>query len=76
MSNAINTLSFSQELTQRHIREQDILSAFRKGDRAQATEIRQGMTPEEISEVVSDRLIAVVKEQFDAAKKQFHEGKA
>jgi hypothetical protein len=28
-------------------------------------EIKQGMTPEEISEVVSDRLIAVVKEQFE-----------
>jgi hypothetical protein len=76
MPNAMNTLSFNQEFNQRHTREQDILSAFRKGDRAQATEIKQGMTPEEISEVVSDRLIAVVKEQFDAAKKQFREGKA
>jgi hypothetical protein len=72
----MNTLSFNQEFNQRHIPEQDVLSAFRKGDRAQATEIKQGMTPEEISEVVSDRLIAVVKEQFDAAKKQFQEGKA
>jgi hypothetical protein len=72
----MNTLSFNQEFNQRHIPEPDILSAFRKGDRKQATEIKQGMTPEEISEVVSDRLIAVVKEQFDAAKKQFHEGKA
>jgi uncharacterized Fe-S cluster-containing radical SAM superfamily enzyme len=72
----MNTLSFNQEFDQRYTREQDILSAFRKGDRVQATEIKQGMTPEEISEVVSDRLIAVVKEQFDAAKKQFQEGKA
>jgi hypothetical protein len=69
----MNSLSFNQELNQGNFREQDILSVFRK-DRAQVTEIRQGMTAKEISEVVSDRLIAVVKEQFDAAKRQFEEG--
>ena len=69
----MNSLSFNQELNQGNFRERDILSAFRK-DRAQVTEIRQGMTAKEISEVVSDRLIAVVKEQFDAAKRQFEEG--
>ena len=71
----MNTLSFNQEFNQSHFRDQDILSAFRKDNQAHVKEIHHGMTAKEISEVVSDRLIAVVKEQFDAAKREFQEGR-
>jgi len=68
----MNTLSFNQELNKGNFSDHDVLSAFRKGP-VQVTDIQQGMTAKEISEVVSDRLIAVVKKQFDAAKKQYEE---
>jgi hypothetical protein len=68
----MNNLFFNQEFNRGSFNDQDVLSAFRQQPE-RVTEIRQGMTAKEISEVVSDRLIAVVKEQFDAAKKQFED---
>ncbi|MDZ4748614.1 MAG: hypothetical protein SH808_09010 [Saprospiraceae bacterium] len=43
----------------------DILSAFKTVAERQST-IQQGMTVHEISEVVSDRILAVIQEQFQA----------
>lgn len=68
----MNTLPlFDQEFNQ-GFREEDPLSVFRK-EPEQVTDIREGMTAKEIAEFVSDRLIAIIKEQFDAAGKQFEE---
>jgi hypothetical protein len=36
-------------------------------------QIKQGMSPNEIADVVSDHLIGVVKQQFETAKRQFRE---
>jgi len=42
-----------------------------KTKKEEHNEIRPGMSPKEIAEVVSDHLIAVVKEQFNKAKNEF-----
>ncbi len=46
------------------------LSAFKEHSERSMI-IQKGMTPKEISDVVSDKIIAVVKEQFQATKEQF-----
>lgn len=35
-------------------------------------EIQQGMTPEEIADIVSDHLIEVVRKQFEAKRRELH----
>jgi hypothetical protein len=40
-----------------------------------STQIKQGMSPNEIAEVVSNHLIDVVKKQFEVAKQAFQQGK-
>jgi len=50
--------------------DKDILAVFNQ-DAEKSKTIRQGMSVQEISEIVSDRVIAVVKEQFEATKKEF-----
>lgn len=49
---------------------QDVLSVF-KFSSVRNTNIRQGMSMEEISEVVSEKLLSVVKEQFEVTKAIF-----
>jgi hypothetical protein len=68
----MNTLSFNQKMNQSNLRDRDVLSAFRKTPERRS-EIERGMSPQEIAEIVSDRLMAIVKDQFEAAKKQFDE---
>jgi hypothetical protein len=53
-------------------RDRDVLSVFRKTPKKK-TEIEPGMSPEEIVEIVTDRLMDIIREQFQAAKKQFQE---
>jgi hypothetical protein len=65
---------FNKSLDQRSYGERDVLSAFRKIPENRL-EIQRGMSPQEISEIVSDRLIAIVKTQFEEAKKEFDEKK-
>lgn len=48
----------------------DVLSAFRETSEKNLT-IHQGMSVQEISEVVSERIMNIVKEQFEATKVQF-----
>jgi hypothetical protein len=45
------------------LKEKDVLSVF-KNRPEKAEQIEQGMSPTEISEIVSDKVIAVVREQF------------
>ena len=49
---------------------EDVLACFRKQP-LEKDQIRGDMTPEEISEVVSNSIITVIKEQFEVAKKNF-----
>ncbi len=49
----------------------DILSNLSNQD-SKKGQIKQGMSPKEIAEIVSDHLIEVVRKQFDIAKDQFH----
>jgi len=49
----------------------NILSVFRQQHR-KPLEIEQGMSSGEISDVVSDNIIASVKEQFKKAKRDFN----
>lgn len=48
----------------------DVLSTLKK-HAEKSSEIQQGMTPQEISEVVADKIIAVVKQQFLATEQKF-----
>lgn len=61
---------FNPELSQSRFAVRDVFSNFREytSDRGQ---IRGDMTSEEIAEVVSERMITVIKEQFETAKKDF-----
>lgn len=63
---------FNKNLNQGNYADRDVLSAFRK-TLEKKSEIQRGMSPQEIAEIVSDRLMEVVKDQFQAAKKQFDE---
>ena len=48
----------------------DVLSSIRQ-NAGKNMEIHENMSSREISDVVSDRLISVVKKQFEIAKKDF-----
>lgn len=61
---------FDRHMSQGNFGERDVLSAFRKTPERKS-EIQGGMSPQEIAEIVSDRLMEVVKDQFQAAKKDF-----
>ena len=69
----MNSFLFNKEINQGNFGDRDVLSAFRK-EPEKSTEIRQGMTPGEIADIVSDRLMTIVKSQFEEAKKQFQKG--
>ncbi|WP_373493305.1 hypothetical protein [Aquiflexum sp.] len=62
----MSILSFNRRYDSNVI-EEDVLSVFKKKT-TEVQEIKQGMTPSQIAEVVSDRLIEVVKEQFEKVK--------
>ncbi len=66
----MNTLSFNRDFVNSSYSNKDVLSAFRQTDEKNLT-IQQGMSPKEISDIVSEKIITVVKEQFEATKTQF-----
>lgn len=67
----MSTSIFRSDLDQgKYQVDRNILSVFRPQTR-KPTEIEQGMSSNEISDVVSDNIIAVVKKQFKEAKKDF-----
>lgn len=63
---------FERSLTRGSYGERDVLYAFRTTPERKS-EIQRGMSPQEIAEIVSDRLMEVVKDQFQAAGKEFEE---
>lgn len=62
--------SFNINFTNENTFEKDLLAVFKKHD-IKVDEIKNGMSAIEIADVVSDKLIVVVKKQFDNAKKEF-----
>jgi serine/threonine protein phosphatase PrpC len=63
-------LSFNTDFTVQSFSNQDVLSVFKQTSEKNM-EIQQGMSVKEISEIVSEKIIAVVREQFEVTKTQF-----
>lgn len=66
----MSKLTLNPDFSVSTLSQRDVLSVFKP----QATEsltIQQGMSVKEISEIVSEKVIAVVKEQFKATKEQY-----
>ncbi|MCF8358377.1 MAG: hypothetical protein K9H26_06435 [Prolixibacteraceae bacterium] len=59
---------FNQNENQNCVMEPDALSVFQKEKNA-PSQIRQGMPQNQIAEIVSDKLIDYIKNQFEAVKK-------
>lgn len=59
----MNILTFNTGCTCKTNINKDVLSAFRQHSTKEMT-IQSGMTVNEISDVVSDKIMGVVKEQF------------
>jgi hypothetical protein len=68
----MNNLSFKTNFTCGSNSVNGVLSAFKERTQ-KPMEIQQGMSVREISDVVSDKIIAVVEKQFLATKEQFLE---
>ena len=61
------TLSFNPNYANNSYSNKDVLSAFKETSE-KSLSIHQGMSVKEISEIVSEKIITVVKEQFEATK--------
>lgn len=66
----MNLISLKRDETRCFNPENDIFSRFRLNQESDSG-IHEDMTPEEISEVVSDRLMDVIRQQFEAAKAEY-----
>ncbi len=66
----METPSLNINYTKNSYSHKDVLSAFRETSEKDLT-IHQGMSVQEISEVVTERIMNIVKEQFEATKVQF-----
>jgi len=66
----MNIQSFMTNFTCTCNSSKDVLSVFKESSQ-RSTEIQQGMSVREISDVVSDKIIAVFEEQFRITKVKF-----
>ena len=66
----METLSFNTNYANNSYSNKDVVSAFKETSERNLN-IHQGMSVKEISEIVSEKIIAVVKAQFEATKTQF-----
>jgi hypothetical protein len=66
----MNNLSFDNNFEGNSMIDEDVLSAFKQNSK-RSMNIQHGMSAKEISDVVSEKIIAVVKEQFEATKVEF-----
>jgi uncharacterized protein YidB (DUF937 family) len=71
----METFSFNNHLTNNSFSKKDVLSAFKETS-SRNLDIHQGMSVNEISEIVSEKLINVVKEQFELTKSKFETKKS
>lgn len=63
-------ISFDQEFSGTVSHDRDLLSGFNKNSEKKLT-IQSEMSVKEISEVVSEKLMAVIREQFKATEEKF-----
>lgn len=66
----MNILSFNTDFEGNTFSDKDVLSEFKQHTEKIMT-IHQGMSVKEISDIVSDNIIALVKQQFQTTKEQF-----
>ncbi len=66
----METLSFNTNFSNNSYTNKDVLSVFKETSE-KSVNIHQGMTVKEISEIVSEKVISVVKEQFEATRAEF-----
>ena len=66
----MNTLSLNSNFSSQPSMETDVLSEYNRADKKNLT-IRQGMSVNEISDVVSERVINGIKQQFEKTKQQY-----
>lgn len=71
----MKTLIFNNDFTTSTDLNNDVLSVFKQHSEKPMT-IQQGMSVKEISDVVSEKVIAIVKEQFRATKEQFEDNES
>jgi stress response protein YsnF len=67
----MNLQSFNNDFNATLENNKDVLSVFRQNVDKKIT-IQQGMSIREISDVVSEKIINVVKEQFEITKEDFN----
>lgn len=65
---------YNPDENQNCVMEPDVLSVFRK-EKNIPNQIRQGMPQNQIAEIVSNKLISYIKNQFEEVKKQSQKGK-
>lgn len=69
----MDTLSFDTSFTKKFFSDnEDVLSKF-KQNKEKVSTIKEGMSAEEIAEIVSERIINIIEEQFKLTKEQFEE---
>lgn len=66
----METLSFDTNYSNNSYSNKDVLSVFKETS-GKKLNIHQGMSVKEISEVVSEKIITVIREQFEETKIQF-----
>lgn len=66
----MESLTFNTNYANSLYSNKDVLSVFKEKSEKNLS-IHQGMSIKEISEIVSEKIITVVKEQFEATKIQF-----
>ena len=67
----MSTQIFNTSHTNNNIVNQDVLSVFKEATEKKLN-IHHGMSVNEISEVVSDNIILVIKKQFEITKSNFY----
>lgn len=65
----MNILSINNDFSVNSFSDKDVLAVFKESEKS--TTIQKGMSPNEISDVVSDKVIKLVKEQFQITKEKF-----
>jgi serine/threonine protein phosphatase PrpC len=63
----METLTFNTNYANNSYSNSDVLSAFKETTEKNLN-IHQGMSVKEISEIVSEKIITIVREQFEATK--------
>jgi hypothetical protein len=66
----METFDFNDNAANNSYSNKDVLSVFKETPEKNLS-IKQGMSVKEISEIVSEKIISVVKEQFEATRIQF-----